>query len=77
MFLIKDARSEWISARNKNVTKASAFEQSDSQARVSFVFLELQKSTGYVFHELSRGSRISLSSNLGSFLLILSYQLLS
>jgi len=45
------------------VTKTVAFEQSDSQARI-LRFLELQKSTGCVFHELSRGSRISLSDNL-------------
>lgn len=35
MLAMKDARSERISA---NVAKAAAFEQSDSQARVSLVF---------------------------------------
>jgi len=60
---MKIARGEWISARSENVTKTVAFEQSDSQARI-LRFLELQKSTGCVFHELSRGSRISLRSNL-------------
>lgn len=64
MLLTKDGRSEWISARSENVTKAAAFEQFDSQARVSFVFSNYKSVRDVPFTNFLGGSRISLSGNL-------------